>query len=160
MADKLNDISKEIFYELLLKQTESLLTGESDPIANMANLSALLFQNLTDVNWVGFYRFIDSQLVLGPFQGKTACIRIDIGKGVCGASFQQKKALVVDDVHQFSGHIACDSDSNSEIVVPLIKNQNVFGVLDIDSPIKARFNQVDKSGLQKIIDSLINHTDF
>ena len=125
-------------YSLLTKQAKSLLTGESDSIANAANLAALIYHSFENVNWAGFYFLRGKQLVLGPFIGQVACTRIDIGKGVCGTAFQQKKTELVADVHKFEGHIACDVASESEIVVPFYTN-TLSGVLDIDSPIKGRF---------------------
>lgn len=138
-------------YQTLISQAKSLIEGESDLIANMANLSALLFNGLHDVNWAGFYRVDGEQLVLGPFQGLTACIRINMGKGVCGTAAHTGSVQVVDDVHQFSGHIACDASSNSEIVIPIRQGDKIIGVLDIDSPRFARFDQQDSDSLQKIV---------
>eukprot|EP00493_Phyllostaurus_siculus_P011865 UN12035 len=125
-------MQKHDFYQSLVKQTESLIGGESNIIANMANISALLFTSLEDVNWAGFY-FMDSpsELVLGPFQGNPACIRIPVGKGVCGTAAATEQTQLISDVHAFDGHIACDAASNSEIVVPIMKNGSVFAVLDI-----------------------------
>lgn len=134
----------------LIDQAKSLLQGESDPIANAANLSALLFYSLKDINWAGFYFLRGKELVLGPFQGKPACVRIPLGKGVCGTSALQQKTLVVADVHQFPGHIACDAASNSEIVIPLIKDQQLLGVLDIDSTRFERFTDEDRITLETI----------
>ena len=139
----------------LLQNCEALLQGETNYIANAANISSLIFHSLPNLNWVGFY-FIDSnldsnELVLGPFQGKPACIRIQIGKGVCGNSVLYKKTIVVDDVHLFEGHIACDSASESELVIPIVVNGIVKGVFDLDSPIKKRFSQVDVVLLEKIV---------
>ncbi|MBM7554944.1 GAF domain-containing protein [Thalassobacillus pellis] len=136
-------------YELLLKQLSALLEGENDIIANLSNASSLLNQFLDDVNWVGFYLWKEEQLVLGPFQGLPACVRIPSGKGVCGTAMQDKTTIRVEDVNQFEGHIACDSASKSEIVIPIFKNGEVFGVLDIDSPSKARFTELDEKYLQK-----------
>ncbi|MCW8092288.1 GAF domain-containing protein [Alteromonas sp. ASW11-130] len=143
------------FYQRLVKQADSLVAGEHDLIANMANISALLFTQLEDVNWAGFYLYKEEQLVLGPFQGNPACIRIPMGKGVCGTAAESRETLVVEDVHKFEGHIACDSASNSEIVIPLIVGDTLFGVLDIDSPSIGRFSEVDKAGLTAIADSLM-----
>lgn len=142
-------------YDLLAKQLEALLQGESDAIANYSNASALLNQFLTDINWVGFYFMKDGELVLGPFQGLPACVRIPIGKGVCGTTVAKKETIVVADVHAFPGHIACDAASNSEIVLPLIKNDEVIGVLDIDSPLKSRFSLEDQQGLEKFVETLL-----
>jgi GAF domain-containing protein len=138
------------FYSDLSKQVLSLINDEKDIIANMANISALLFENLPNINWIGFYRLIDDQLVIGPFQGKTACNRITIGKGACGTCVEIKETIIVDNVHKFKGHIICDSDSKSEIVVPLFNKTEIIGVLDIDSQIYNRFNNEDKIGLENI----------
>ncbi len=147
---------------LSLPQTAAaLLHGEADPIANMANLSALIYERTQNINWAGFYIFKEGQLVLGPFQGKPACVRIAIGKGVCGTAAQSKKTVVVEDVHQFAGHIACDSASNSEIVVPILKKDgSLFGVLDIDSPIKARFGAEEKEVFEEIVNILCAASDI
>ncbi|QCZ93489.1 GAF domain-containing protein [Salinimonas iocasae] len=137
-------------YERLAAQAEALVSGEKDLIANMANISALLFNHLEKVNWAGFYLYKEDQLVLGPFQGQPACIRIPMNQGVCGTAAADKSTLVVEDVHAFDGHIACDAASNSEIVIPLVVNDQLIGVLDIDSPEFGRFTDVDKAGLEKI----------
>ncbi len=142
-------------YEQLLAQARSLVSGERDLIANMANLSALLFNYLDDVNWAGFYLYKDSQLVLGPFQGQPACIRIPMGAGVCGTAAQTQEVQRIADVHAFEGHIACDAASNSEIVVPLVLNNELLGVLDIDSPSFSRFDEEDEKGLVAIANVLI-----
>lgn len=136
-------------YKLLLAQVKSMVKDESDPVANMANVAALI-QEAFHFWWTGFYRVIDNQLVLGPFQGPVACTRIGFGKGVCGTSWKERKTLVVEDVEQFPGHIACSSESRSEIVVPLIKGGDVIGVLDIDSERLATFDAVDQEWLQQI----------
>jgi len=145
-------MSKQAFYQTLTEQAKSLTEGEPNVIANMANLSALLFMSLEDINWAGFY-LIDNpeQLVLGPFQGNPACIRIPVGKGVCGTAASSKETQLVNDVHAFAGHIACDAASNSEIVVPIIKDGKIFAVLDIDSPSLSRFDEQDKAGLEALI---------
>lgn len=145
---------KKSFYEMMLKQISSLLEGEADSIANLANASALLNQLLDEINWVGFYLMKEDELVLGPFQGKVACVRIKSGRGVCGVAALEDKTQVVGDVHAFPGHIACDSASNSEIVIPIHKGEKVIGVLDIDSPIKERFDQVDAYYLEKLVSIL------
>lgn len=144
-------MNKIDFYRLLNEQASAIIGDEPDIIANMSNLSALLFDALDDINWVGFYRVIDNELVLGPFQGKVACIRIPVGRGVCGTAVANNETQRVDDVHQFSGHIACDAASNSEIVIPLRKNDKVIAVLDIDSPIFSRFTDEDQLGLEAIV---------
>jgi GAF domain-containing protein len=142
--------SKSELYANLQAQLSALLAGEHDLIANAANCAALLYHSLADVNWAGFYLYKEGELVLGPFQGGPACVRIAIGKGVCGAAAELKQTVVVDNVHEFPGHIACDSASNSEIVVPLIKNKQLFGVLDLDSPTLARFDEDDAQGLNEL----------
>ena len=141
---------KPTLYRDLASAVEGLVTGESDPIANMANVSAVIFETLPDVNWVGFYRNLGGELVLGPFQGRPACIRIKFGEGVCGAAAQSREVQRVEDVHAFPGHIACDSASNSEIVVPLIRDGELIGVLDIDSPKRARFTEEDEAGCVRL----------
>lgn len=140
----------------LIKTLEALLENEHDFIANLANASALLFQSLPDINWAGFYLHKNNELVLGPFQGKVACMHIPLGKGVCGCSAKQRKVLRVNDVHQFDGHIACDCISNSEIVIPIIKENTLLGVLDIDSPIFSRFSDEDEKILCHFVDILIS----
>src|SRR6185437_1577605 len=129
-------------YEQLTKQLDALATGETNKYANLSNASALLNQFFDQINWVGFYLMEDGELVLGPFQGLPACVRIPVGKGVCGASAEKRETIVVPDVHLFPGHIACDAASQSEIVIPLIKDGQLLGVLDVDSPIKNRFDEV------------------
>jgi GAF domain-containing protein len=141
---------KPTMYRDLASALQGLLTGEPDPIANMANAAGLIFETLPDVNWVGFYRNIDGQLVLGPFQGRPACIRMSFEEGVCGAAAKSRRVQRVEDVHLFPGHIACDCASNSEIVVPLIRDGEVLGVLDIDSPKFGRFTQEDEDGVVKL----------
>ncbi len=137
-------------YEQLIAQARGLLTGESDHIANAANLSALIFHALPDLNWAGFYFWDGRELVVGPFQGLPACVRIGLGKGVCGTAAQTRQTQVVLDVDAFPGHIACDSASRSEIVVPLIKDSQLIGVLDIDSPKLARFDDEDRHGIEAL----------
>ncbi|ALQ70212.1 GAF domain-containing protein [Bacillus sp. SH7-1] len=144
-------------YETVIKQLDALLTGESNVVANLSNASALLNQFLDRVNWVGFYVTEGNQLVLGPFQGMPACVRIPFGRGVCGVAAETKTTQLVADVHQFPGHIACDSASNSEIVVPIVKEGTVIGVLDIDSPEKNRFDEVDQRYLEKFVETLLKH---
>ena len=138
-------------YALLQVQTRSLLEGETDFIANLANVSALLNLALSKINWVGFYLMHDNELILGPFQGKPACVHIQVGKGVCGTAALKDETQIVKDVHQFPGHIACDSESASEIVVPIHDQGHVVGVLDIDSPITERFDHTDERGLALIV---------
>lgn len=149
-ARSIDSGSKPDFYRELAGQLEALLAGESDPIANAANTSALLFQMMPDLNWAGFYIMRSGELVLGPFQGKPACVRIPVGKGVCGAAVAQGKSMLVEDVHAFPGHIACDAASRSELVVPLPGRDGVIGVIDLDSPSPARFDADDRAGIERI----------
>lgn len=150
--------TREENYRLLIKQLKALLEGETNSIANLSNASSLLNQFLSDVNWVGFYLMDgDKELVLGPFQGLPACVRIPLGRGVCGTSAKERKTILVEDVHQFPGHIACDAASQSEIVVPMIKEGQLLGVLDIDSPNKKRFDTLDQRMLEQFVEELINH---
>lgn len=143
--------NRDIQYNTVIKQLEALIKDEPDVTANLANASALLNQFLDDINWVGFYLWKDTELVLGPFQGLPACIRIPSGKGVCGTAYANKQTMLVPDVNQFPGHIVCDANSQSEIVIPLIINNKVYGVLDIDSPNLNRFDEVDKKNLEKFV---------
>ena len=138
-------------YDMLIKELTALTDGVPYETANLANASALLWQNLPDINWAGFYKMTDGKLVLGPFQGKPACIIIPVGKGVCGTAVAQDRTQLVADVHEFPGHIACDSASNSEIVVPIHADGSIWGVLDIDSPRKNRFTETDKVGLETFV---------
>jgi len=142
----------------LLAQAHALVDGETDPIANAANLAALLFDALPDVNWAGFYFLKEGGLVVGPFQGKPACVRIALGAGVCGSAALRRETIVVDDVHAFPGHIACDAASRSEIVVPLLRVGAVIGVLDVDSPCLARFNVADREGLEAVARLYVDST--
>ncbi len=142
---------KTALYRLLLQQAQSLIEQETDLIANMANLSALLFNQLPDLNWAGFYIMRNGELVLGPFQGQVACVRIPVGKGVCGTAVASGAVQRVQDVHQFPGHIACDAASNAEIVLPLRHKGEIIAVLDIDSPSLARFDADDQAGLEQLI---------
>lgn len=142
-------------YDLLIKQLNALLEGEKNKIANLSNASALLNQFLDRVNWVGFYLMEDGELVLGPFQGLPACVRIPLGRGVCGTSAIEQRTVRVEDVHQFPGHIACDAASQSEIVIPMIKDGELVGVLDIDSPEKNRFDEVDQEKLEEFVKALV-----
>lgn len=143
--------SKSELYASLLSQLRSLLEGEHDFIANAANCAALLYRSLPDVNWAGFYLYKEGELVLGPFQGNPACVRIALGKGVCGTAAQLRQTVIVGNVNEFPGHIACDSASNSEIVVPLIKDEQLIGVLDLDSPSLERFDEEDAWGLNEMV---------
>lgn len=147
-------MEKVEFYQSLNEQVAAIISSETDVIANMANVSAILFDALDYVNWAGFYRMQDNELVLGPFQGKVACIRIPVGRGVCGTAVSENQTQLIDDVHQFSGHIACDAASNSEIVIPVRKNGEVIAVLDIDSINYSRFDEEDKAGLEKTVNLL------
>ena len=141
-------------YSLLVQQLDAITKDVPHPVANLANAAALLWYGLQDINWAGFYLLEGDRLVLGPFQGKTACVEIPMGKGVCGTAADKNRTKVVADVHQFSGHIACDSASNSEIVIPLRKNGEVVGVLDIDSPRFGRFLEADRQGLEQFAEIL------
>jgi len=138
-------------YKLMVQTVKAFLAGEPNVIANLANTSAIINEYVTDINWVGFYLMEAGELVLGPFQGKPACIRIPIGKGVCGTTAERRETIVVGDVHQFPGHIACDAASNSEIVIPITKNGEVFGVLDIDSPEFNRFGALEQKYLEAVV---------
>ena len=142
-------------YRDLASALEGLVTGEPDPVANMANAAALIWETLPDLNWAGFYRNVDGELVLGPFQGRPACIRIKFGEGVCGAAAATRQVQRVEDVNAFPGHIACDSASNSEIVLPLIRDGELLGVLDIDSPKIGRFTEEDEAGCVRLAEILV-----
>ena len=147
-------------YTKLKKEIHALISGVPYEIANLANVSAALWQAMENINWVGFYLMESGKLVLGPFQGKPACIEIPLGRGVCGTAALEKKTVLVEDVHQFPGHIACDSASISEIVVPIFKNGAVYGVLDIDSPYLSRFTREDQRGLEEIVKILEENLFF
>jgi GAF domain-containing protein len=149
------DTAVDTDYRLISQQLAGLIAGESDRIANLANFTALLWQEMSGINWVGFYLLKRKKLVLGPFQGKPACTRIDMGAGVCGTAASMGKTVIVADVHQFPGHIACDAASKSEIVVPLIKDGQLIAVLDIDSPLVDRFDHRDQQGLEDLLQVLI-----
>ncbi len=158
-ASRSYDFSRpEAAYAELARDLAALLHGERDLVANAANTAALIYDGLPDLNWAGFYLYKSGELVLGPFQGKPACVRIALGKGVCGTAAARRETLLVEDVHAFPGHIACDSASNSEVVVPLLRGTELLGVLDLDSPVHARFKPADARGLevlaQVFIDSL------
>jgi L-methionine (R)-S-oxide reductase len=141
---------KATLYDDMLSAADALTAGEPDPVANMANLAALLWQFLPDLNWAGFYRMVDGELVLGPFQGKPACIRIPVGRGVCGAAAASRETQLVADVHAFPGHIACDAASASELVVPVLHDGALVGVIDLDSPRPARFDAEDAAGIERL----------
>ncbi len=155
-----HNLDKPMFYIDLAQSLRNLLGEERDPIANMANMASLLYFSLPSINWSGFYLFDSQELVLGPFHGKPACVRIQMGKGVCGTSAIKRETLMIENVHEFPGHIACDADSKSEIVIPMIKDDIIIGVLDIDSPNFARFDEDDKNGLQQLLEILQFSTDF
>ena len=144
-------MNREVNYKFVAQRLVALTDGVPYETANLANASALLWQHMQDINWVGFYKMTDGILVLGPFQGKPACVRIPVGKGVCGTAVAEVKVQLVYDVHDFPGHIACDSASNSEIVLPIHVNGEIWGVLDIDSPYVGRFTEEDREGLGKIV---------
>ena len=147
-------MEQNVNYDLLCAQMECLADGVPYEMANLANASALLWQTLEGINWAGFYKMMDGKLVLGPFQGKTACTQITVGRGVCGTAVAEDKIQLVYDVHQFPGHIACDCASNSEIVLPIHVNGEIWGVLDIDSPFVGRFTEDDRDGLVKVVEVL------
>jgi GAF domain-containing protein len=147
--------NKAELYAELAAQLSSMLADEKDYIANTANGSSLIYHSLPDLNWAGFYFVKQGELVLGPFQGRPACVRIALGRGVCGTAAQARETIVVPDVHAFAGHIACDSASNAEIVVPLIKEGTLLGVLDLDSPTGGRFDEADRAGLEKLVEIVV-----
>ena len=147
---------KEILYKQMNDQFKVLISDETDWLAKLSNASSLLYHTLPQLNWSGFYLYKENMLVLGPFQGKPACVRIPLNKGVCGTAAFEKKTIVVNDVHEFPGHIACDSVSLSEIVVPVITDGELFGVLDLDSPVLARFDETDRKGLEAFIQIFVN----
>jgi L-methionine (R)-S-oxide reductase len=149
--------NKADMYHELVAALNAITSGERDAIANMANAAALIGETLPDLNWAGFYRYIDGELVLGPFVGKPACIRIAMGKGVCGTAAETRELIRVDDVHAFPGHIACDAASRSELVAPIINGARLIGVLDLDSPLPGRFDAEDEEGCRAIAACLANH---
>lgn len=153
------DLDKQAAYGELKAQLTGLYLGERDGLANAANLCALLYHSLPNLNWAGFYLLRAGELVLGPFQGKVACVRIALGQGVCGTAAQRRETIVVPDVHAFPGHIACDAASRSEIVLPLLQNARLWGVLDLDSPIPERFDQDDAAGLKALVDVFLESSD-
>lgn len=153
-------LPKGAAYAQIHVQLRAVFAGEANGLANAANMCALLYQVLPGLNWAGFYFLQDGELILGPFQGKVACVRIAIGRGVCGTAAQRRHTLVVKDVHEFPGHIACDAASQSEIVVPLIKDGRLLGVLDLDSPELARFDEQDRAGLEAAAQLLLHASDF
>ncbi|HEU4963298.1 MAG TPA: GAF domain-containing protein [Bacilli bacterium] len=151
---------KDAFYQELNQQIDHLLVGEPDWLANLANAASLLYGQMESINWAGFYLWRDEQLVLGPFMGNPACVRIPLGKGVCGTAAQNRETLVVPDVHAFPGHIACDAASRSEIVVPIVVEDRLIGVLDIDAPIPERFDETDRVHLEQFVAILNKHIDW
>lgn len=153
-------MNKEAFYTELKRDLSALIAGENNFIATLSNASALLFERLEGVNWVGFYLMDGASLVLGPFQGKIACVRIPVGKGVCGTAVAQKAVQRVGDVHAFPGHIACDAASNAEIVLPITVKGTVIGVLDIDSTVYQRFDEADEQGLTELVSGLCQHLEY
>ncbi|MFS8146767.1 GAF domain-containing protein [Rhizobium sp. BR 249] len=152
--------SKAEFYRQLAQHLEGLLSGETDMIANAANTSALMFQTMPDINWAGFYFLKGDELVLGPFQGKPACVRIAVGRGVCGTAIAQGASILVEDVHAFPGHIACDAASRSELVVPIRSGSDIIGVIDLDSPIPSRFDRDDQAGIERLAEIFTAATSF
>ncbi|OHV87886.1 GAF domain-containing protein [Mesorhizobium sp. ORS 3428] len=160
-ATAIDTSNKPAFYNELAAQLKALLEGERDSIANAANTSALIYQMVPDLNWAGFY-FLqsDDELVLGPFQGKPACVRIKVGKGVCGTAVDLDMSMLIKDVHDFPGHIACDADSRSELVVLLRDEEGVFGVLDLDSPLPGRFDRQDQVGIEKLASIYVAASSF
>jgi GAF domain-containing protein len=151
---KIAAVDKPTLYRDLLSAAEGLTTGEPDPIANMANVAALIWETLPDLNWAGFYRNVGGELVLGPFQGRPACIRIPFGKGVCGAAAESLQVQRIEDVHAFPGHIACDAASASELVVPIVREGKLIAVLDLDSPAASRFTEQDEAGCVALCEML------
>jgi L-methionine (R)-S-oxide reductase len=152
--------NKRDFYASLAQQLSGLLEGEPDAVANAANMSALINEALPNLNWAGFYFMRGGELVLGPFQGKVACVRIAVGRGVCGTAVERRASIVVPDVHAFPGHIACDSASRSELVVPIIKDGTVLGVLDLDSPHPNRFDDEDREGCERLVGIYLEASSF
>jgi GAF domain-containing protein len=163
MLKEISDLTfkdKKQMYNFMKMRLTALIGEEADWLANLSNAAALIWQLLEDINWSGFYLMKEDQLVLGPFQGKPACVNIALGKGVCGTAASTKSYQLVKNVHDFPGHIACDSASNSEVVIPIIVNEKVVGVLDLDSPTLNRFDQEDVEGLTKFVEVLIKYVDF
>ncbi|OWV77896.1 hypothetical protein ATY78_14965 [Rhizobium sp. R635] len=152
--------SKAELYRQLAQHLEGLLSGEPDMIANAANTSALMFQTMPDINWAGFYFLKGDELVLGPFQGKPACVRIAVGRGVCGTAIAQGASILVEDVHAFPGHIACDAASRSELVVPIRSGSDIIGVIDLDSPVPSRFDRDDQEGIERLAEIFKAATTF
>lgn len=153
-------LTKPETYEALRQQLAALLAGESDGLANCANTAALLYEALPALNWAGFYFLRGGELVLGPFQGKVACVRIALDRGVCGAAARERRTMLVPNVHEFPGHIACDAASQSELVLPLLKEGKLLGVLDLDSPVLGRFDEEDAAGLATLVELLLERSDM
>lgn len=160
VAQRSSELSKPDAYRELNAQVAALFADEHDGLANCANLAALLYELLPDLNWAGFYFLRGDELVLGPFQGRVACVRIALSRGVCGTAARERRTVVVPDVHAFPGHIACDERSRSEIVVPLLNGQQLLGVLDLDSPVLSRFDEADAAGLATAVQLLLRHSDL
>jgi GAF domain-containing protein len=155
---RMTSTNSEAGYAALEQELDALLAGETDVVANAANTAALIFHGVPELNWVGFYFLKGGELVVGPFQGRPACVRIALGKGVCGTAAARRETIVVPDVHAFDGHIACDSASESEIVVPLVRDGELLGVLDLDSPRKARFSERDRAGVERLAAAFLRAT--
>lgn len=153
----MHDTKRQLYHDIA-QRLDALLEGEPDVIANAANTAALIWEMLPELNWAGFYFRRGDELVLGPFQGRTACVRIGMGKGVCGTSAAERRSVVVEDVHAFPGHIACDAASNSELVVPLLVGDDCIGVLDLDSPRPSRFDDVDRDGIETLASIWMKHS--
>lgn len=160
VVDTTVGLAKRAAYRELRDQLAALYVGERNGLANAANMCAVLYRTLPDLNWAGFYFAQENELVLGPFQGNVACVRIPLGRGVCGTAAERRETLVVPDVHAFPGHIACDPASRSEIVVPLLQNDRLLGVLDLDSPLPARFDDDDARGLEALLEVLLQGSDL
>lgn len=160
VAQRSSNLAKPDAYRDLNAQLAGLFADERDGLANCANLAALLYELLPELNWAGFYFLRGSELVLGPFQGRVACVRIALTRGVCGTAARERRTIVVPDVHAFPGHIACDERSRSEIVVPLLRGDDLIGVLDLDSPREARFDQADADGLENAVQLLLDQSDL
>lgn len=160
ITDAISKEDEATRYQRLLRELHAVFEGERDWIANTANFAALIYHSLPDLNWAGFYFLQGNDLVLGPFQGKPACVRIPLGKGVCGAAAARRTTVIVPNVHQFPGHIACDANSQSEIVVPLIAGDQLLGVLDLDSPVLGRFTTADQQGLESLVATLLTASNI
>jgi GAF domain-containing protein len=157
---EVNFETKDQLYKYMNIKLTGLIGSETDSLANLSNASALMWLLIKDINWAGFYLYKEDQLILGPFQGKPACVRIQMGKGVCGTAAETRQSQVIKNVHDFPGHIACDCASNSEIVIPIVFEDKLIGVLDIDSPVFERFDEEDQKGLEKFVQTLNKHMDW